>query len=89
MLWLERHVVTALAGADDDRTGGAITHFVDTSFLAMPQHLRLGVVGESIALGAYVRLRHGTNPSPDAIRRSIAKWEHKRSGVIRQYARLR
>ena len=88
MLWLERRVVTALAGPDDDRTDGAITHFVDTSFTAMPQHLRLGVVGESIMLGTYVRLRHGPNPSRDTILQSIAKWEHSPIGVIRQYARL-
>ena len=88
MLWLERRVVTALAGPDDVRTGGAISHFVDTSFTAMPQHLRLGVVVESLALGTYVRLRHGADPSPDAIIRSIAQWEHNPIGVIRQYARL-
>ena len=88
MLWLERRVVTALAGPDDARTGGAISHFVDTSFQAMPQHLRLGVASESIALGAYVRLRHGAEPSRDAMKRSIAQWEHHPMGVVRQYARL-
>ena len=88
MLWLERRVVTALAGPDDERTGGAITRFVDTSFAAMPQHLRLGVVVESLGLGGYVRLRRGAEPSEVAIRRSIDSWEHSKIGVIRQYARL-
>lgn len=88
MLWLERRVVTALAGPDDDRTGGAISEFVDTSFAAMPQHLRLGVVGESIMLGTYVRLRHGFDPNRAAILASIDQWEHNPIGVIRQYARL-
>ncbi len=88
MLWLERRVVGALAGADDQRTGGAISEFVDTSFRAMPQHLRAGVVGESILLGTYLRLRRGANPGPDAILASIEQWERHPIGVIRQYARL-
>ena len=88
MLWLERRVVAALAGPDDARTGGAITDFVDTSFRAMPQHLRAGVVGESILLGTYVRLRRGPNPDGAAILTSIDQWERHPVGVIRQYARL-
>ena len=52
MFWLEGRVVTALAGDDDQRTGGAITTFVDSSLAAMPQHLRLGVALESVGLGA-------------------------------------
>ena len=52
MLWLERRIVAALAGADDDRSAGAISDFVDSSFKAMPAHLRLGVLVESIGLGA-------------------------------------
>ena len=88
MLWLERRVVAALAGPDDQRTGGAITEFVDTSLAAMPQHLRLGVVGESIGLGAYVVLRYGSNPSDHQIEAAIAQWERHPIGVVRQYARL-
>jgi hypothetical protein len=88
MLWLERRVVTALAGPDDDRTGGAISEFVDSSFRAMPQHLRLGVVGESLVLGTWVRVRHGSSPSVDAVTHEIEMWEHHPIGVIRQYARL-
>lgn len=88
MLWLERRVVTALAGPDDTRTHGAISEFVDTSFAAMPQHLRLGVVGESIALGVYVRLRHGPHPTAEAIRGVLDQWENNPVSVIRQYARL-
>lgn len=88
MLWLERRVVTALAGPDDTRTHGAISDFVDTSFAAMPQHLRLGVIGESLMLGCYVRLRHGPDPTPDAIRGVVDRWDHNPISVIRQYARL-
>ncbi len=88
MLWLERRVVTALAGPDDQRTGGAITEFVDTSFAAMPQHLRLGVVGESLVLGAFVILRYAPKASDADIVAAMASWEHNPIGVIRQYARL-
>jgi hypothetical protein len=88
MFWLEGRVVTALAGDDDVRTGGAITEYVSSTLAAMPRHLRLGVVGESILLGAYVRMRHGLDPSRAAILASIDRWEHNPIGVIRQYARL-
>lgn len=88
MLWLERRVVAALAGADDHRTGGAISEFVHTSFAAMPQHLRLGVVGESLGLGAYVVVRYGRDPSAEQIVAAIGAWERSPIGVVRQYARL-
>ncbi len=88
MFWLEGRVVTALAGDDDQRTGGAITTFVDTSLAAMPQHLRFGVALESVGLGMWVRLRHGPNPDAAAIRRSMTGWEHHPIGVVRQYPRL-
>jgi hypothetical protein len=88
MLWLEDRVVAALAGEDDVRSGGAISDFVGSSLAAMPQHLRLGVVVESLGLGAWVRLRHGPNPDPAAIRRSMSAWEHHPVGVVRQYPRL-
>ena len=88
MFWLEGRVVNALAGDDDHRTGGAISAFVGSSLAAMPQHLRLGVALESVGLGAWVRLRHGTNPDPAAIRHSMAGWEHHPVGVVRQYPRL-
>ncbi len=88
MLWLERRVVAALAGPDDQRTGGAISQFVHTSFTAMPQHLRLGVAGESIGLGAYVVARYGRDPSNAQIEAALTAWERNPIGVVRQYARL-
>ena len=88
MFWLEGRVVDALAGKDDDRTDGAISAFVGSSLDAMPQHLRLGVALESIGLGTWVRLRHGTDPGPAVIRRCMEGWEHSPIGVVRQYPRL-
>jgi hypothetical protein len=88
MFWLEGRVVSALAGDDDARADGAISSFVASSLAAMPQHLRLGVAVESLGLGAWVRLRHGVDPDPDTIRRSLSGWEHHPVGVVRQYPRL-
>ena len=88
MLWLERRVVDALAGDDDDRTGGAISEFVSTSLAAMPQHLRLGVAAESVGLGAYVALRYLGRPGPDQIRDALGSFERNPIGLIRQYPRL-
>lgn len=88
MLWLERRVVSALAGPDDARTGGGVSEFVETSLAAMPQHLRLGVAVESIGLGLLTRLRFGSDPSDESIQRSIALWERAPIGVVRQYPRL-
>ena len=88
MLWLERRIVDALVGPDDLRTDGAISEFVHTSFAAMPQHLRLGVVAESIGLGAYVVIRYGPRPSPENLVAAMGAWERNPIGVIRQYARL-
>src|SRR3954452_20505588 len=88
MLWLERRIVAALAGADDDRSGGAISEFVDSSFRAMPAHLRLGVVVESIGLGAYVRVRYLGNPSTEQIRAALTGFERNPIGVVRQYPQL-
>jgi hypothetical protein len=88
MFWLEGRVVSALAGEDDARTGGAVSEFVGSSLAAMPQHLRLGVALESVGLGVWVRLRHGLDPDARTIRHSIAGWEHNPIGVVRQYPRL-
>lgn len=88
MLWLERRVVSTLAGADDERTGGAVSAFVESSLRAMPQHLRLGVALESIGLGLLTRMRYGSDPNAEAIHHSIAGWERAPVGVVRQYPRL-
>ena len=50
--------------------------------------LRESILGESILLGSYVRLRRGLHPSPAAILAAIDQWERHPVGVIRQYARL-
>jgi len=86
MLWLERQIVTALPSTEVPDAREAIRSFVESSLAAMPQHLRLGVAAESVALGAWVRVRGRTDRG--SVRRSFAGWETSRISLIRQYARL-
>jgi hypothetical protein len=88
MFWLEDRVVGALAGADDARTGGAISEFVATTLAAMPQHLRLGVALESLGLGVLTRIRYGVDPDDGQIRRAIESWERFPVGLVQLYPRL-
>ena len=89
MFWLEGRVVTALAGDDDQRTGGAITTFVDIVArrdAPAPPARRGGRVRSGSARGS----GSATVADPDraAIRRSMTGWEHHPVGVVRQYPRL-
>jgi hypothetical protein len=82
MLWFERHVVSSLTETSDPGHRSAIEAFVDSTLRAMPEHLRAGVVAESIALGAWARLR---GASPDALVDSLRQ---SPIGLLRQYERL-
>ena len=53
MLWFEREVVAALVGSDDPGVRSSVEAFVDGSLRDKPEHLRLGLTGESILLGGY------------------------------------
>ena len=86
MLWLESRIAAALPSTPDPEIRSAIHDFVDTSLAAMPTHLRAGVVGESIVLGTWLRLRGITDDA--GIARQVTRWETNPIGVIRQYARL-
>ena len=92
MLWFEREVVATLVGSPDPAVRSEVEAFVDGSLRDMPEHLRAGVVGESVLLGTYVAgLRAaGRLPSddPQALARLLDRWESSRIGVLRQYVRL-
>ena len=88
MLWLERRIVSALAGADDERTGGAITGYVAATLDDMPEFQRLGVAVESVVLGLWTRLRYGADPGPDAVHRALAGFERVPVNLIQLYPRL-
>jgi hypothetical protein len=92
MLWFEREVVGALTESPDQPLRSSVESFVDGSLRDMPEHLRAGVLGESVLLGGYVAgLRAlGRLPQGDAgaLRVQIEAWEGSRIGVLRQYVRL-
>jgi hypothetical protein len=88
MLWLERQIVAATAGTDDDRLAWAIESFVSSTLAAMPRHLRIGVALESVGLGLVLRLRRGRSPAPAAVRAELRSWERVPVSVIRLYPKL-
>ena len=92
MLWLEREVVGNLISADDPGARSDIEAFVDGSLRDMPEHLRLGVVGESVLLGAYVAALRAAGRVPAGDRQAFSelleRWETSRIGVLRQYVRM-
>jgi|SRR4051812_45121206 hypothetical protein len=90
MLWFERQVVGALMSPTLDEQGRAVVErYVDETLSAMPEHLRLGVAGESLLFGAgpWLRARRG-RLDPDNMRQRIQSWRTSRIDLIRQYVRL-
>jgi hypothetical protein len=89
MLWFERQVVRALSQDADPGQLAAIESYVDGALRAMPEHIRLGVAAESVALGGWSKLdglRHrsgGATPGP-----RLGPLESSPIGPVRQYVRL-
>jgi hypothetical protein len=90
MLRFEREVVTALGSAPDQSTRGAVEAFVDGSLRALPEFVRLGVLGETILLGGYVQLLRAAGRLEDELdlRRRLDTWETSRISYLRQYVHL-
>lgn len=90
MLRFEREVVGALGTAADQPTRSAVEAFVDGSLRAMPEHIRAGVLAESLLLGAYTRLLSaiGQATSPPALSAKLDAWETSPIGPLRQYVRV-
>lgn len=92
MLWFEREVVGVLTASDDRQVRSSVEAFVDGSLGDMPEHLRAGVAGESLVLGAYVVALRALGRLPagerTALRDHLDAWEASRIGVVRQYVRL-
>lgn len=82
MLRFERQVVASLIESADPARREAVEGFAAESLAAMPEHLRLGVLAESLALGAWARLRrHDPADVVEALRTNPI-------GLVRQYERL-
>ena len=82
MLDFERRLVAALTDTDADRRQ-RVGEFVEGSLEAMPEHLRLGVLAESVAFATWARLR-GTRDVADLVR----TLEASPIALVRQYVRL-
>jgi hypothetical protein len=89
MLWFEREVVTTLAADVDDGQRSAIEEYVDGALGAMPEHLRAGVVAESLVLGAWVRLQRALGRlDRRTLDTRLEAWEASPIGPVRQYVRM-
>jgi hypothetical protein len=82
MLGFERHVVDALTSGDDPRVRGQVAQWVEDVLSDMPEHLRLGVMAESVAFGALSRV---SGRSPGAL---LDVLDRSPIGLLRQYPRL-
>lgn len=91
MLWFEREVVGALIQSPDQSLRSSVEAFVDGTLRDWPEHLRLGVAGESVLLGTYVgalrrtgRLAAGDR---DGLVHLLDSWEQSPIGLLRSYVR--
>ncbi|MGI8939373.1 MAG: hypothetical protein ACR2JF_14415 [Iamia sp.] len=89
MLWFERQLVATMTRHLDPDGRSRVSNYVEGSLTAMPEHLRLCVGAESLALGLWARLpgrlggalREGSAVSLQAL-------ELHPLNPVRQYARL-
>jgi len=84
----ERRVVACLTRTSDPERRAAVAAHVEGCLASMPEHLRAGVLGESLALGTWLRLRGAGRLDDDTLRARLAAWEHHPVDVVRQYVRL-
>ena len=87
MLWFERQVVTTLTADLDEGLRAQVEAYVDETLRAMPEHLRAGMAAESLALGAWARLR-GTGARQSDAGAFLDRLETSRLDPLRQYVRL-
>jgi hypothetical protein len=89
MLWFERRVVTTLTRDLDERHRPQVFDYVDTALRSMPEYLRAGVAAESVALGAFPRLRAACGRLEDRdVTRWLARLDASPVDPVRQYVRL-
>jgi hypothetical protein len=90
VLWFERQVVAALTDpALDDSARAAVAGHVDLSLRSMPEHLRAGVVAESLLFGALPLLQRALGRfNARQLHAQIEQWRTSRIDLVRQYVRL-
>jgi len=73
----------------DDPVRAAVESYVDETLRSMPEHLRAGVVAESVLFGVRLRLEHAFGRAVDAeVRARVERWKTSRVDFVRQYVRL-
>jgi hypothetical protein len=82
VLAFERQVVASLLADGSHEHRAAIEAWVDESLADMPEHLRAGVVAESLVLGAAARLARRPPAS------MVALLDASPIALLRQYVRL-
>ena len=82
MLGFERRIVAALTTATDPDLRAGVAAWVDDTLRDMPEHLRLGIVVESVGLWLWAAVRR----TDDAA--LIRSFESSPLWPVRQYARL-
>ena len=90
MLWFEREVVGALMQPDlDADTRAAVEAYVGSTLRSMPEHLRAGVIAESIALGSRSWMEQRAGRFDRArLHARLMRWKHSSIDPVRQYVRL-
>jgi len=82
MLRFERQVVATLLTVPDQPVRDAVEEFVEGTLSDMPEHLRAGVLAESIAFGTLAKVWPGNLSA-------LLGWlERSPVGLVRQYVRL-
>ena len=82
MLRFERQVVATLLTVPDQATRTAVEEFVEVTLDDMPEHLRAGVMAESVACGALAKVW------PGDVAALLGWLERNPIGLVRQYVRL-
>ena len=82
MLGFERRMVAALTTTPDATVRAGVEGWVDDTLGDMPEHLRLGVVVQSVALGLWARVRGTDDVS------LVGSFERSPLWPVRAYVRL-
>ncbi|MEA3076701.1 MAG: hypothetical protein QOF60_1609 [Actinomycetota bacterium] len=80
MLDFERQLVATLTDVDDPGLRARVAGFVEASLHAMPEHLRLGVLVQSVAFAAWTKIA----PTDDL----AGRLERSPIPLVRQHVRL-
>jgi hypothetical protein len=83
VLDIERQVVDVVRRVDDPAVRDGVNRWVEGSLAEMPEHLRAGVLGQSLLLATWARVACGGD-----VARAVADLERSPVGLIRQHPRL-